>query len=486
MATSVIGSGISGLAIAIRLSRTGERVVVWESNDTYGGKLGSFEKEGYRFDMGPSLFTLPDQLFELLDDDLKFKTYPLKTLHRNFFPDGSVFNASSDPKTFVEDASTFFNVEKELLEKYLNETKSLWELTAPVFIYRSLHRIKDLLKWGNFKYLYKWTHLKPFVSLHRYNEKRFGKSKLVLLFDRYATYNGSNPYSTPATLRVISHLEHNLGAWLPHRGMRCIVDALYQQALRLGVEFVFNSRVIDLEQKEQGWLLTVNETTHYYDKVINTIDVRTFYKQVLRNDTLFKKEGRRELSTSALIFYWAVNKSLKSLDVHNVFYSDNYKKEFDELGSGTKLFEDPTIYVYNSSVLIKEDAPPNCSNLFVMINAPFHRGQHWSVWVDRIRTIILGKLAKALGEEVAAFIQFERVLTPEMIEATTGSFCGALYGSASNKMDSAFKRHPNFLKEFPGLYFAGGSVHPGGGVPLCLASAKIVEKLIKEDEKGKN
>ena len=484
MAIAIIGSGISGLAVAIRLSRAGKRVFVYESGATYGGKMGVFEKDGYRFDMGPSLFTLPDQLSDLLDDDLKIETIRLKTLNRNFFSDGKVFDAPADSVAFAEEASKAFEIDKRILRDYLKEAKALWELTAPVFIYRSLHRLKDLMKWSNYHYLYRWTQLRPFTSLHRYNQRRFGNSGLVMLFDRYATYNGSNPYLTPATLRVISHLENNLGAYLPVRGMRSIVDALYQQAIRLGVEVIFNARVSNIVRVGERWELTFNDSIQGYEKVINTIDVRTFYREIFKNKSLLLKESKKELSTSALIFYWGIARRIEKLDVHNVFYSSNYHEEFKELKRGTKLFDDPTVYVYNSSVVIKEDAPENCSNLFIMINAPTDRGQDWVSWVNQIRPMILRKLEKALGEELEKWIVLEKVLTPRMIETGTGSFGGALYGSASNRIDSAFKRHPNFLKGYPGLYFAGGSVHPGGGVPLCLASAKIVEMLINEDEKN--
>ncbi len=483
MAIAVIGSGISGLAVAIRLSRAGKRVFVFESGSTYGGKMGAFEKDGYRFDMGPSLFTLPDQLSGLLDDDLKIEVIRLERLNRNFFSDGDVFDVPADPNVFALEASKAFGTDKRILSNYLREARALWELTAPVFIYRSLHRLKDLFKWSNYHYLYKWTQLRPFITLHRYNQHRFRNPKLVMLFDRYATYNGSNPYLTPATLRVISHLENNLGAWLPKRGMRSIVEALYQQAIRLGVEVTCNSRVSNITSEGGKWFLTVNGSTLEYEKVVNTIDVRTFYRDIFRNRPLLLKESRKELSTSALIFYWGINKRFEKLDVHNVFYSSNYPDEFKELKRGTKLFVDPTVYVYNSSEVIAEDAPSDCCNLFVMINAPVDRGQDWDSWVNQIRPLILNKLEKALGEEMEKFIVLEKVLTPKMIETGTGSFAGALYGSASNRLDSAFKRHPNFLKSFPGLYFAGGSVHPGGGVPLCLASAQIVEKLINEDEK---
>ena len=145
-----------------------------------------------------------------------------------------------------------------------------------------------------------------------------------------------------------------------------------------------------------------------------------------------------------------------------------------------EVFEDPTVYIYISSKYNKTDAPEACENWFVMINAPADVGQNWNEIIERSRTKIVEKLERMLGTKLQENIVNEEILSPPEIYKQTGSVNGSLYGSSSNSRYASFNRHANFRSDIAGLYFVGGSVHPGGGIPLCLSSAKIVEGLVKE------
>ena len=185
----------------------------------------------------------------------------------------------------------------------------------------------------------------------------------------------------------------------------------------------------------------------------------------------------QERSSSAVIFYWGIGKSFPQLDLHNIFFSGDYKAEFDAIFKTKTLFEDPTVYVNITSKDVPTDAPAGKENWFVMVNAPHDTGQDWKELSIALRKWVIQKLNRALDVDIAPLIEEEWIMTPDVIEARTQSYLGALYGASSNNKMAAFMRHPNFSKQLTNLYFCGGSVHPGGGIPLCLLSAKIVADL---------
>lgn len=478
----VIGAGVGGLATAIRMARMGYSVKVFEATDRPGGKLAEIRGSGFRFDAGPSLFTLPELVLELLDSDLQFGVHRLPVITRYFWRDGMQFDAWADSEALCKEAERKTGVPATRVERYLRDTAGVYRLTAPVFIFRSLHRLRSLFRRSNLPAFFGLHRLKAFTSLHRHHEKAIGNRYLVQLFDRYATYNGSDPYQTPATLRVIAHLEHNLGAWLPDGGMYTIVERLFRQAERLGVAFYFNTPVEQVHQERSRVVgVTAGGGFHQARVVVNNTDIYQFYSKLMPDARKLRKIGRQQMSSSAIIFYWGIKGTFPQLDVHNIFFSDDYRKEFDHLFGHYTLADDPTVYLYISSKNGAEDAPEGCENWFAMVNAPENRGQSWPDLVAQARSRILARLEQSLGDAIASRIVFETHLDPVSIEARTGSWHGSLYGPSSNSRLSAFQRHPNFSRKVKGLYFTGGSVHPGGGIPLCLASAKIVADMVNGD-----
>jgi phytoene dehydrogenase-like protein len=189
----------------------------------------------------------------------------------------------------------------------------------------------------------------------------------------------------------------------------------------------------------------------------------------------------QEKSSSALIFYWGINKQFAELDLHNILFTENYQEEFDHIFNKKTIYNDPTIYVNITSKYKPDDAPAGCENWFLMINTPNNQGQNWDALIFEARKNIISKLNRLLKTDIEKYIVTENILDPRSIESKTSSHLGALYGNASNNRYAAFLRHKNFSSNIKGLYFCGGSVHPGGGIPLCLNSAKIAAGLIKDD-----
>ena len=477
----IIGSGIGGLATAIRLARQGITTSVYESSDRAGGKVSERNFGGFRFDTGPSLLTLPDMVLELLNDDLQFPIRKLEIITKYHYEDGTKLTAYSDVHKLAEEIGRKFNIQGSILINYLEKAAKVYDLTADLFIFGSFHKVKNLLNLKSLKTLFNFRQLQAFSSLHQFNEHELGDQRLVQLFDRYATYNSSNPYQTPATLSVISHLEHNMGAFIPEDGMIKVTESMMQQALRLGVEFHFGQTVrkVEVEKgKVQGvWL---DSGFAQAEIVVSDVDIHRFYSTLLPDSKRLAKLNKEERSSSALIFYWGMKGISPELDVHNIFFSGSYKDEFDYLFRKKDVFDDPTVYIYISSKYRKDDAPEGHENWFVMINAPADNGQNWDEIVERSRLKILEKLERMMGKNLSDSIVAEEILSPPDICRQTGSVNGSIYGSSSNSRYASFNRHANFRSDISGLYFVGGSVHPGGGIPLCLSSARIVAGLVKE------
>ena len=481
--TIIIGSGIAGLASAIRMARLGHSVELFEATDRIGGKITERRFAEFRFDAGPSLLTLPHLVLELLDEDFRFSVNRLDVITNYFWEDSTQLKAWNDVDRLSQEIGDKLGVSPEKVKSYLRKSATVYELTADLFIFGSFHRLKNLLNLKSLKTLLNIGKLKAFKSLHQFNTEELVHPKLVQLFDRYATYNGSNPYQTPATLSVISHLEHNLGAYIPENGMFQITDSLVKQAERLDVIFHLNEPVLKVEHSE-GKVRGVHTSKGFYeaDAVISDIDIHRFYSSLMPDASQLAKIEREERSSSALIFYWGMNETFPELDVHNIFFSDHYEEEFRHLFSLKTTFSDPTVYIYISSKYNKSDAPNGCENWFVMVNAPADLGQNWSELIPQMRQYILEKLERMLKTSLSERIVAEEILSPPEIWKLTGSVNGSLYGSSSNSRYASFNRHPNFRKDIRGLYFVGGSVHPGGGIPLCLSSARIVEDLISGAE----
>jgi phytoene desaturase len=486
MKAVVIGAGIGGIATAIRLACLGLEVTVCEANAYPGGKLSEFESQGYRFDAGPSLFTLPenvDELFELAGKDPKayFDYLRLEEVCRYFWEDGTRLTAPGQPDSLA------IAIEKELgepaahIRHFLNDSARKYELTESLFLRRSLHKLSTWFNLDSLRGYLNLGRLEVFRTMHEANARTFCQPKVVQLFNRYATYNGSDPYQTPATLNVIPHLEYNLGAYFPTKGMYGITLSLLGLARELGVSFRFQAPVQEiLLQHQQVKGIRLEGEVLQAQVVVSNMDIVGTYRKLLPTVQAPERLLSQPKSTSAIIFYWGIRRQFEALGLHNIFFSEDYRGEFAALSDGQRLHPDPTVYLNISSKHKPDDAPPGCENWFVMVNAPHNKGQDWEQFIAAARQHILSKLSRNLDTEIQPLIETEVLLDPRTIESKTSSHQGALYGNSSNNRYAAFLRHPNFSARIGGLYFVGGSVHPGGGIPLALSSARITADLVRK------
>jgi phytoene desaturase len=483
----IIGAGIGGLALAIRLANKGFKVTVFEKNSYPGGKLSELKLNGFRFDKGPSLFTMPnliDELTTLQGSSHKFEYQKLDVITNYFYSDGTQLKASANLDDFAEEVHIKLKEKKETVLKHIKRNAFYFKTTEDLFLKQSLHQLKNFI---NLKTL-KGILLAPFLGLnstmHKKNEQTFSNPKTVQLFNRFATYNGSNPYKAPALMNMISHLEFNLGAYLPKKGMHQITTHLVELAKEAGITIKYNETVETLELGTNNRITSINSNgiCYPFNIVASDIDIHVLYKNLLPSSFTPKKLIQQEKSSSAYVFYWGINKEFKALGLHNILFSDDYKKEFDNLFSEQFPTVDPTIYINITSKYCKDDAPEGCENWFVMVNVPHNKKESIS-YAAVIRKNVIEKINRILKTDIEKYIVEESTLSPVDIENQTSSFGGSLYGNSSNNKFAAFLRHANFSSSIKNLYLVGGSVHPGGGIPLCLFSAKIASQIIIERDK---
>jgi len=482
---AIIGSGIAGMATSIRLAKKGYDVHIFEANSYPGGKITEFEMHGYRFDTGPSLFTMPqlvDELFALCGENPRdhFRYLPLPVACHYFYDDGTFICGYSNKGQLATELEEKTTEKRKNVLMALEKSAFLYNHLADLFIFRPLNDLKTFINKKALKAYIVLGKLNLSRSMNDENMRLFHDPKVVQLFNRYATYNGSNPYQAPATLNIIPHLEYNIGAFFPEKGMYDITNCLFELAKRNGAQFHFNKQVvaITLDRNRATGISLANGEHIAASRVVCNMDMVSAYKKLLPGRFSPTKLLNQPKSSSALIFYWGINKTFAQLDLHNIFFSSDYKAEFDHIFNLGGIYHDPTVYINITSKYKYNDAPMGKENWFTMINVPNNQGQNWAKMIRKAKSDILAKLKNILKEDIAQYIECEKILDPRSIELRTSSWQGALYGNSSNSKMAAFLRHPNKSNKIKGLYFCGGSVHPGGGIPLCLSSAKIVSGLI--------
>jgi phytoene desaturase len=485
----VIGGGLSGLASSIRLAKKGFDVTLLEKNDYLGGKAGQISDQGFRFDSGPSLVTMKWVFKELFDDcDKKMDDYlELQKLNVNckyFYNDKSSITAFSDQKKYNQEVALKTGQSIKALEKFQKSSRKIYELTADIFLYNPI-KISTIFSKKFFISSLQIFSIDPFRTLNSAISSFFSSSKLIQIYNRFATFNGSDPFQSPATLNIISHVETQ-GCWLPKEGIRQIPKALTKLALELGVNTKLNVDKIQVEINDKKvslikYHIDNQEFVEKFDDVIFAGDIYSYNSLLTENLSKFKIQTPKkssDLSSSAIIFYWGVKGTHENLDVHNILFSNNYKQEFEDIFKNQIVPKDPTIYININSKIIPTDAPTDCENWFVMINTPPNIGQNWEGEVSIVRQKIIANIKTILDIDLSDKIMFERISTPVTLQKNTSSYKGSLYGKNSNRLLSAFLRPKNKHPSLKNLYFTGGSVHPGGGMPLALLSAKFASQEI--------
>ena len=481
----IVGAGLGGLSAAIHLAARGWHVTVFEQNERPGGKCHVYERDGFRFDTGPSVLTMPfvlDELYqaagEKASDHLTIE--PVEPACRYFFADGTRFDAPGNREAFLSAMAREFPGEAEGARKFFAYTARLWEVREPFFLSAPLDW--RVLRKARPKHLPGALAMMKPGSLHRVVRSYFRDPRLIQLFDRFATYNGSDPYRTPAAFNVISHVEFTFGSWRIRGGMYVLVEQLTALARRLGVAFRHNTpveKVIFQEHRAAG-LRVRGEDLPAEAVVINADAISAWTGPLLADHPHYarkqRKVARQEASSGGFVLLLALKRPFPHLDRHNIFFPKEYRPEFTQLFQEQCPLRNPTIYLSRTTDEPGEPlVPPGREGWFVLVNAPARPDP--GDWPEDYREDLLKKLMALPTGLQSEDILWTHTMSPADFARRFGAWKGSLYGASSNHLLAAFRRVPN-RDSLKGLAFAGGSAHPGGGIPLVLRSGHLAAEAV--------
>jgi phytoene desaturase len=472
----VIGAGVGGLAVAIRLAAAGHRVEVLERNAVTGGKLATRRQAGATFDVGPSLLTLPhlvDDVLALAGTSLAAEV-DLVRLDPQFhyhWPDGSTLVV---PDRADETATAFESLRPgagAAWRRFEERGRRIWDVSERTFLAGPMDGPRQLL--GRMRSPRDLAAIDALRTLHGRAAAVFDDARLVQWAGRYATYSGSSPYRAPATLACIPHIEQRFGCWYPMGGLDAVRAALERAALALGVRIRTGCPVVRIATTADavtGVELADGERIGA-PLVVADVDAEHLYGELLVDERALRRVRRAPRSTSGLIVLAVARGTTPGLGHHNVWFSGDDRAEFRALGAG-RMAPDPTIYACVSSVTDPSQAAPGTENWFLLVNAP--AGIRLDGPTERRR--VLDVLARR-GVDLRERVVWSDVITPLQLAARTGAPGGAIYGTSSDGRRAAFLR-PGNRGPRRGLFLVGGSSHPGGGLPLVLTGARIVAAMI--------
>lgn len=482
---AVVGAGVGGLTCAALLAHAGKRVTIFEKNERVGGKLNWLEEGGYTWDMGPSLLTMPYVFKDLwrklgrrLEDDLTLLPLPVTCRYR--WTDGTAID---------EDAAFWQRPE---VTRFLRYARGLYDLSADAFLHHPLEDWWRQLKPRNLPKLRHLPKIASFQTMHQVVQRHFGHDPhLVQLFDRFATYNGSSPYRTPAAFNIIPYVEAKFGGWYVKGGLYEIAHALERICRELGVTIRTDAEIRRIDPAGTAYELhPASGPAETFDTIVCNQDVLSAYPRFLPAPIAKRFQNthldKLDPAISGFILYLGVGRQYPQLSHHNIFFSDDYPVEFRQLFDERRPADEPTVYVAVHSKADPDRAPPGSENWFVLVNAPATTADgrvDWPAVAQGYGDRIIDRLENRFGfDGLRAAIRVRRCFTPADFGTRYLARAGSLYGFASHGVRAAFQRpklQPPGLKNF---YFVGGSTHPGGGLPLvCLSGQMVAEKILRKN-----
>lgn len=475
----VVGGGVGGLCAAIRLRAAGHDVTLLERNERVGGKLATFHRDGFTFDVGPSLITLPhllDDVFRVAGTTLadQLDLVRLDPQFRYFWGDGSALTVHDDDVATAAEFEAFRPGAGAAWRGFVGRGGDIWEvaqrtffagpMSGPLSLLQRMESPRDLLRIDGLR------------TLNDAARDTFADDRLRQWAGRYATYSGSSPRHVPATMACIPYIEAEYGCWYPMGGLGALRDAFERLAIDVGVEVRTSTEVVDVVADARAVSGVQLADGAFLDAgiVIANVDAEHLYADLVPDDRALRRVRRAGRSTSAFVLCVGARGTTPGIGHHNVWFSRDSYQEFRALDAG-QVAEDPTIYGCVSAVTDASQAPDGDENWFLLVNVPAGA----EIDTERYRDVVLARLADH-GVDLRDRMEFAARMTPADIERLYRSPGGAIYGTSSNGIRAAFARPANRGTR-DGLYLVGGSSHPGGGLPLVATSAQIVAEMIADD-----
>ncbi|MCZ2340226.1 MAG: phytoene desaturase [Bacteroidales bacterium] len=496
----VIGSGLGGLAAACTLAARGYDVVLFEKSPWLGGKAAELHESGFRFDMGPTILTIPNVLRKVFSEagqnlDDYVELVRLDPQWRCFFTDGNVLDLVGNVDAMSQNLEAFAPGSAAGYRNFLKLSERLNRISDQHFFWKSIGGIKDMI---DFKAGFSPQIMSDVMSMRMGHSvagtvrKFVPDARVAQMLDHFTQYVGSSPYGSPAVLCGIAHMQTEGGVWYPMGGIRAVPDALVKLAEELGVELRPGVGIKRILTNGAGDTVTGVETdtgerVPLAAIVSNADSVRTHRELVSsaapRAVSRFEKRRGYEPACSGVVLYLGLNRMYDHLLHHDFVFSRDPHEEFDFIYNKGEPAPDPTCYLASTSRTEPATAPPGGDALYVLVHTPYLRPHHdWKRMLPEYRKVIIEKL-KTTGQmpDIESRIVYESTLTPQDIHDRYRVLNGAIYGLASHgKFFGAFKP-ANRSPDLKGLYLAGGAAHPGPGMPMVLMSGWIAADTLDQD-----
>lgn len=484
----IIGGGLGGLAAAVTLAHAGFHVRLFEKNRHLGGKLMPVKLGSHSFDFGPNTITMPQVFKGIIEQTGErsedyFELIPLESHTRNHFPDGAHLDFSSDAMEMVKEIERLSPADAANYPAFLKEVERLYGMSERYFFPATFQSWKDYLSPSLGLALLR---ARPTETLHHFFSRYFSDSRLIQALDRYATYIGSSPFKAPATFSMIAHLELAEGVYYTKGGNVRIAEAFAAVAQKHGAVLQTEAEVenILIQNGKATGVRLADGQAFEADLVVLNGDLLSAYPKLVeeKNRPSFTdaKASRFEPSISAFVITAGLNTRLRGLKHHNVFFSGNYRQEFDELFGKQCYSQEPTVYISNSSYTDPQ-ASPDGSNLFILVNAPaLDPDGRLQIEPEQYKERIYDFL-ESYGINIRSHLVEERVFTSAFLKDSFNAYRGALYGPSSHRKADAFLRPSNASPDVENLFFIGGSTHPGGGSPIVtMGGQNLAKRLINK------
>ncbi|MET3574392.1 phytoene desaturase family protein [Bhargavaea ullalensis] len=489
----IIGGGLGGLSSAISLAQKGYRVSLFEQNEHIGGKLNRKEQDGFGFDLGPSILTMPhvfERLFTRSGKQMAdyIPTTRLGLEWRSFFPDNSKIDLYGDLQQMLRQNDLLEEQDIREYKELLDYSRKIYEITEQGYFREGLDTTAEVIRHhGPIRSIRGFD---LFSTMYEGIEKRISNEKFRTMLSYFIKYVGSSPYDAPAVLNMMISMQHDQGVWYVPGGMHGIAEGLGRLARELGVEIHTGVRITRLTDDGSGSVVAAEMSdgpSRTADWFVSNMEVIPLYKKLLDVDVKYirKLEKRFEPSASGLVLHLGVSREYPQLRHHNFFFSEDLKGNMEDIFHHGRLPEDPTIYLVNPNKTDPAQAPPGHENLKILPHIPHIQDVPFTEEDYRaFRERVLAKLERMGLEGVREHIVTEDMWTPEDIRRVYGSDRGSIYGTLSDKKKNRGFKHPKKSELFSNLYFAGGTVNPGGGMPMVTLSGQQVANKIFEADHG--